>query len=75
MMIQWSVLAIVLIANVSSIHMVGNFVDVLLLISWIPLLLGFFWEIPEIHPDQWTIQCSNWNISLFVGMLVFNCAG
>ena len=41
----------------------------------IPLLVGFFWRLPDIQISQWTQECTDYDVGLFLTNMVFLAAG
>ena len=40
-----------------------------------PLLIGFFWELPDIEMSQWTQTCSDYDPAFFFAVMVYYAGG
>merc|ERR1719204_2970573 len=43
--------------NALNISTVGDVINSLMLITMVPILIGFFWTLPDIEWSQWTQEC------------------
>jgi len=74
-MVKLAIIAMTFSVNALNINIVGDVINTLILISMIPLLIGFFWELPDIEWSQWTQTCSEYDPALYLGIIVFYAAG
>jgi len=71
-------IAIVLVAfgiNCANINIIGTTINTILLVSMSPLIIGFFWRLPDIEWSQWTEQCSTYDPAFYIGIVVFYSGG
>merc|ERR1719203_1255337 len=61
--------------NALNISVVGDVINTLMLLSMIPLLVGFFWELPDIEISQWTQTCSTYDSAFFLALIVWYAGG
>merc|ERR1719242_361174 len=61
--------------NALNISIVGDIINFFMLLSMVPLLIGFFWVLPDIEISQWTETCSNYDPALFLAVIVYYAGG